>query len=334
MRVNIISETEFFSGSKNQGVHTAYFNIVQMLKQRGVEVVVNSKGKADITHLQTIGPLSLYKLLSSRPTVISAHLVPDSFVGSLVLAKYWYWEAKMYLRFFYNRGNLVLAVAPKVRDELVKIGVKKRIEVFPNPIDTKVFHPDQKLRQEGRKLLGLKSEDKVAICVGQVQPRKGTADFLKTAQRLPKVKFVWVGGRPMGKLTSETAGLDKQLAKAPKNFSIFDNIDYSKMPSVYNAADVFFFPSFQENAPMAVIEAAATGLPLLMRDLSEYKLLYPANYLVAEGVGFEKELEKLLADKKYYANWQKQALNLANNFSFATLGDKLVNYYQELLDNR
>lgn len=333
MKVNIISETEFFAGSKNQGVHTAYFNMVQMLKQKEVEVIINSKGKADITHIQTIGPLSLYKILSSRPTVISAHVIPDSFVGSIVLARYWYWEAKMYLRFLYNRADLVLAVAPKVKDELQKIGVNKRIEVFPNPIDTKVFKKDKKLRIEGRKILGLSETDKIVICVGQVQPRKGVSSFLETARKLTKFKFVWVGGRPMAKLTAETSKLDEELAAAPENFSIFNNIAYSQMPAVYNAADIFFFPSFQENAPMAVIEAAATGLPLLMRGLEEYKLLYPNDYLVSDEQEFTKEIEKLLTDKKYYSTWQKKSLELANHFSFATLGDKLVNYYQELITN-
>lgn len=330
MKVNVVSETEFFP--KGQGVHSAYVNMVEMLRENGVEVLINSRFRADVTHSHTIGPLSFYYSLRNHPNVISAHVIPDSFLGSLVGAKYWYWEAKKYLAFFYNRADLVLAVAPKVKEELIKIGVKKRIEVFPNPINRKVFLENKDLKSKGRLQFGFKKEDRLILGVGQVQPRKGVEDFIATADSLPDYKFLWVGGRPFKKFTAETEKLDHLLKNKPKNLSVIDNLDYQFMPLIYNSADLFFFPSYQENAPMAVIEAASCGLPLIMRSLEEYRLLYPkGSYLTASSQTFVENIKMLTGDEKAYAKAKQASQELAHEFSFQALGPKLINFYQELL---
>jgi 1,2-diacylglycerol-3-alpha-glucose alpha-1,2-galactosyltransferase len=333
LTVNMISETEF--GRQSTGVHTAYLNISKMLRSKGVEVLVNSKVKADITHLQTAGRYSVYKLLTNKPTVASAHVVPQSFLGSLVGvvgAKYWYWEAKSYLSFFYNRANLVLAVAPKVATQLAEIGVKTRVEVFPNPVDRKVFYSSEKLRIEARKKFGISAEKTVVLAVGQQQPRKGIEDFWNVAQELPELEFVWVGGRPFGKLGADNQKIDFLLSHQPKNVKVITEVNYQQMNLIYNLADTFFLPSYQENAPMAVIEAASCGLPLILRDIPEYELLYKEGYLKGKNETFTKIVERISSDRDYYKKAREDALKLADKFSFGVLGDKLLTLYREVLE--
>jgi len=329
MKINVISESEFFP--KGHGVHTAYLNHVAMLKKLNIEVITNSLKKADVVHIETIGPFGLYKLLSSPKTVVSAHVIPASFEGSLAGTKYWLGSAKKYLRFFYNRANLVLAVAPKVKSELEKIGVQQRIEILPNPIDTLVFRKDEKLRMLGRKRFGLDKDNKVILGVGQVQPRKGIKDFIRIAQQLPEFTFIWVGSQPFGALTAQSEELQQLLKFPPKNFILAGGVPYSIMPQVYNAADIFFFPSYQENAPMAIIEAASCGLPLVLRDLEEYKLLYKEGYLTGrKNIEFKKHIQRLFFDKKLFEKQSKASFLLAQKFSFEALGNKLLQYYQNL----
>ncbi|HVZ58455.1 MAG TPA: glycosyltransferase, partial [Patescibacteria group bacterium] len=134
MTINIISETPYFP--KAHGVHTAFLNQVEMLRQTGETVWVNSSRKADITHSHTLGLYSYYKIRRNHPSVITAHVIPDSLVGSLKGVAIWGGFAISYLRHIYNSADLVLAVAPRVETELRATGVKTRIEVFPNPINT------------------------------------------------------------------------------------------------------------------------------------------------------------------------------------------------------
>src|SRR3989344_5633216 len=294
MKINIISESEFFP--KNHGVHTAYLNHVSMLK-----------------------------------IVVSAHVMPSSFEGSYIGAKYWSGSARKYLKFFYNKADLVLAVAPKVKLELRKIGVTQRIEIFPNAIDTVMFRRDEALRSLGRKRFRLDKDKKVILGVGQVQPRKGISYFIKIAKELPEFTFIWVGDKPFKGLTAENEELRQLLRYPPKNFISAGGFPYSKMPQVYNAADIFFFPSFQENASMSIIEAASCGLPLILRDLEEYRLLYKEGYLSArKSDEFKKHIQRLFSNKNLFEQQRKESFNLARKFSYEALGNKLLNYYQDL----
>jgi len=329
MKINVISESEFFP--KGHGVHTAYLNHVAMLKKLNLEVITNSLKKTDVVHIETIGPFGLYKLLSSPKTVVSAHVIPASFEGSLAGTRYWLGSAKRYLRFFYNKANLVLAVAPKVKSELEKMGVKQRIEILPNPVNTLVFKRDAELRILGRKRFGLNKDGRVILSVGQVQPRKGIGDFIKIAQELPELTFIWVGNQPFGALTTQSEELQQLLKFPPKNFISVGGVPYSKMPQVYNSADIFFFPSYQENASMSIIEAASSGLPLVLRDLAEYRLLYKEGYLAcSKNKEFKENILGLFSDKKLFEKQSKASLLLAQKFSFEALGNKLISYYKSL----
>lgn len=82
MKINLISESEFTV--QGHGVHTAFIEMYNGLKSAGFEVEKNGKIPADIVHIHTIGPYSLAKLLfASGKKIVSAHVVPESFVGSL-----------------------------------------------------------------------------------------------------------------------------------------------------------------------------------------------------------------------------------------------------------
>ncbi|HEX8390151.1 MAG TPA: hypothetical protein VF597_01915, partial [Candidatus Saccharimonadales bacterium] len=111
LKVSVVSESEF--SVQGHGVHTAYVELTNALKKLSdVEVVVNQRGPADITHLHTVGIYALRRLLwDKNKKVVSAHILPASLVGSLVGAKVWLPLAKAYLRWFYNKADLVFAVS-------------------------------------------------------------------------------------------------------------------------------------------------------------------------------------------------------------------------------
>ena len=328
MKVKLISESAFTI--KEHGVHTAFLQIKKLLEDQGVEVIVNSFDRADITHIHTIGPYSLAQLLKNEKTVVSAHVIPESFQDSLVLANYWKGGAESYLRYFYNKADMVLAVAPKVKDVLKKLRVESKIEVFPNPIDITSFKRDEKAREKIRDKHNFNQKDFIVISVGQIQTRKGVLDFLQTARRLPRIKFVWIGGKPFGKLTKIDKELEEKLKIPLQNALFLGSRAVEEMPNYYNMADVFFMPSYQENAPMAILEAGATSLPLVLRDLEEYKMLYGEGYLSREG--FTDIISKLKDDISFREKYSNEAHELAEKFSFKFLGPKLLNIYKKVIN--
>src|SRR3989344_2610319 len=309
LKVKLISESTFTI--KEHGVHTAFVQTKRMLEEQGVDVLVNSFGEADVTHIHTVGPYSLVHLLRDKKVVVSAHVVSNSFVGSIIFASYWLPVAKIYLKFFYNKADLVLAVAPKVKDELVELGVKSKIEIFPNPISIKTFKKDSLAGRRLREKYRFSEDDFIVLGSGQVQERKGVANFIETAEKLPKIKFVWVGGKPFGKLTEIDQSLEKKVANPPKNVFFLGQKVPEEMADHYSLADIFFLPSFQENAPVAVLEAAAVGLPLVLRDIVQYRMLYGEDYLPSESKGFADIIAKLAREQDFKEEYSARALELS-----------------------
>ena len=329
--VNILSESEGFEA---QGVHTAFVDMVEALKARGdVDVFVNSTERCDLLHAHTFGPRYwLRRGPYPGRRLMTAHVVPGSFIGSLALAKYWAPFSDWYLKFSYNSADVVLCVAPQVKRDLEKIGVKTRMEVLTNPVNEARFFVSPEKRAEGRKLLGLGEGEKVCLCVGQIQPRKGVAEFLDTAAALPGVKFVWLGGRPFKRLTADFDALNTRMAHAPKNALFAGVFKLDQMPALYSAADLFFFPSYQENCALAINEAMACGIPMLLRDNPEYAELYGDSFMKAvDAPGYAGLISQFFDSGELRASYSQKSLLAATKFGVKAFSQRLMEIYSSLL---
>jgi 1,2-diacylglycerol-3-alpha-glucose alpha-1,2-galactosyltransferase len=329
--VNILSESEGFEA---QGVHTAFVDMVAALqKRKDVKVLTNGTDRCDLLHAHTFGPRYwLRRGPYAGRRLMTAHVVPGSFIGSLALAEYWAPISDWYLKFAYNSADVVLCVAPQVKRDLQKIGVRTRMEVLTNPVNEDRFFPSTSARHAGRKLLKLKAGDKVCLCVGQIQPRKGVAEFMDTAALMPGIKFIWLGGRPFKRLTAGFAELNEKIKKAPKNVIFAGTFKLEQMAALYNAADLFFFPSYQENCALAINEAMACGIPMLLRDNPEHEELYGPSFLKAlDAAAYAAQIKRFFASAPLRRQLRSKALKAAKSFSVKTFTEKLVGIYRSLL---
>lgn len=330
--VNLISESEF--SVQGHGVHTAFVEMRDSLRKLpGVKVSVNAKGKFDIVHVHTPGPYSIRKLLTTgRKKVISAHVVPDSFVGSLKAATLWRPLAKLWLRFLYNRADLVLAVSDYTEQELKKLGVKKPIEVMYNTIDTAKYTNSPAKKRAARKKLQIRPDAFVVVGSGQVQPRKRVDVFVDMAKKLPDVEFVWVGGVPFGAVAADNARMQKMMKNAPKNLKFTGVIPLEEVADYYRAADVFVLPSEQETFGLVVVEAAAAGLPVVLRDIHDYDTTFRNGVVMASSDDdFTSKVMKLRNDKTYMKESTVSAKKIVERFDSSAGAGRLVQFYRSLL---
>lgn len=334
IRVNMVSESEI--SVQGHGVHTAYEEMAAALEKRDdVEVIRGRFGETvpcDIVHLHTIGPRTWRKLLQRGPKkVISAHVVPDSFIGSIVLAKYWAFAARWYMRWFYNKADLVFAVSKEAQADLEKLGVRSPIEVLYNFIDTSKYGHPGVSRQEGRRKLGIPSEAFTVIGVGQVQPRKRVDCFLTAAAAMPDVHFVWVGGMPFGKVAADTARMKKMMDQAPSNVHFPGIMPLEDMVGYYHAADLFWLPSEQETFGLVVVEAAAAGLPVMVRDIADYDDTFGDDALRASDQDAMLVIQKLASDPVFYQGQKQKSKAIAERFDSVAAAERLVKSYRQLV---
>jgi 1,2-diacylglycerol-3-alpha-glucose alpha-1,2-galactosyltransferase len=328
MRVNVISESAFTV--QGHGVHSAFEDTVQSLrKYTDCDVAANTSRRADVVHIHTTGPYALKKLLWDRGAkVVSAHVTPESFVGSLVGAKYWYRLAKVYLRWFYNRADAVLAVSGETAGELKAMGVKRPVYLVPNTIETADFKSSKGAREAARGKFDIGENQFVVMACGQVQPRKGIDVFVEAAREVPQAMFVWVGGIPFKGLAAEQSKMQALMKKHPPNVKFTGLVPRSEVEAWYRAADLFFLPSEQETFGLVIVEAAAAGLPLLLRDLEQYRQTFGGGYECGGNDNFAGLIERFETDKKFYSKWRQASETVAKRYDAHQGAQRLLEVYQ------
>jgi len=327
MRVNVLSESAFTVGG--HGVHTAYVEDLAMLRRTpGLDVLANSLRRADVHHAHTVGPYAMSLMRAGRVRVVTAHLTAGSLRGSLRGDRYWHSSFIKHLRTSYNSADAVVAVSGSVETELKSMGVVKPIHVVPNSVDIAAVRKLSGSRVESRERLGVKADEFVVMGVGQVQPRKGISAFVECARALPQVRFQWVGGTIFGPLADRRNEMRSLVSRAPQNLSFVGPVDRSEVLWRLAAADLFFLPSTQENCPMAVLEAAAVGLPILLRDIAAYGDLFGSGCCYGGEETFVRQIEELIDDREALAALSRKASVLSSRFDSTAKSSRMLEVYR------
>ena len=330
--VDMISESEFTV--QGHGVHTAYKEITDALRKRkDIDIEVNSKRPSDIIHIQTMGLYSFRHLIrKGGKKVVSAHIVPDSFIGSIKGAKYWKPLGRMWLKFFYKKADLFLACSGMVADELINDMKVPKTKVLYNTIDMSRYRHSAAEKKLARKKLDLKDNDFVVMGNGQVQPRKRLDILIKAAKKMPDVKFFWVGGIPFKNLGADYHAMQNMIKSAPDNLTVTGVIPLEAVKDYYVAADLFVLPAMQENHPMCVLEAAGAGLPIILRDIPQYDDTFKGDAVMAKTDDeFLDLIDLLRKDKKAYSKACLGAGKIAKRFDSSAGAERLVEFYRSLI---
>jgi glycosyltransferase involved in cell wall biosynthesis len=184
------------------------------------------------------------------------------------------------LRAVLGRADAVLAVSSSQVDELVDLGADAAaITVIPNGTD---FCPAPEQRAASRFELGLATDDVAALLVGRLEAQKRVdvfIDALSTAQaRAPQLIGLVAGVGPDADALAEHAdavGIRMRFLGRRDD-----------MPSVLSAVDILCMTSDVEAAPYAVLEAMASGLPVIatrVGSLPEVIVEHQTGILVAPG---------------------------------------------------
>lgn len=331
LKIHVVSETPFVM--TGTGVHTAFVEQVALLKEKkDVKVVVNEEGWGDLMHCHTYGLYYFWKGRKYKGKRIhTAHVIPDSTKGSLPLSKLLMPLTRRFFKKVFSYADVVIALSPMVEEAILALGVKTRIVKIYNPVLISKWKRTDENRQRGRELLQLSEDKKVILGVGQLQGRKGLEDFLNIAEAIPEATFVWVGGRPFGKMTEGVKRINTCIKKASQHIHFAGMFDLNDMPAIYAAADIFLFPSYQENCPLAPLEAAACGMPVLYRDIREYTLLYKHPYLKAKTTAAYIELtKKLLHEPEFYEQGLQISAELIKQFDQEKIRQELIDLYRNL----
>ena len=153
---------------------------------------------------------------------------------------------------------------------LARIGVPRRkLVLLGNGVELHRFHPGQEgRRQRARTDLALDQDALVVGVVARLVWQKGFRELFAAAETLrerhPEVVFVVVGGSDPDK-TDAIPPAEIAALGGRGQFVFAGERDH--MEDIYPAFDLFVLPSYREGFPRSVMEAAASGLPVIATDI-------------------------------------------------------------------
>jgi glycosyltransferase involved in cell wall biosynthesis len=168
-------------------------------------------------------------------------------------------------RWTLRRADAVRVVNEGERLACIRHGVAAdRICVAPAPVDVGRFQVAAARERVAamRAKLDIAADAPVAIWVGRPERFKDFPTlleaFARVHARLPAARLILVGNLAIPAITDRTAAL--HLAPAVR---LTGPVAHADLPSVYQAADVYMHSSYYEGLGLVMIEAAASGLPVV-----------------------------------------------------------------------
>ena len=151
------------------------------------------------------------------------------------------------------------------------------VTLIPNGVDRERFRPDPVLGAAFRERYGIDEEERVVLSVAQMTPRKGIYDFFALAALHPEIRFVWIGGLPYSVLSKDYARITALRERAGPNVLFTGYVERIEAP--YAAADAFFMGSHAETFGLVILEALASGLPVIARSIPEFREIFGPSVL-------------------------------------------------------
>ncbi len=233
-----------------------------------------------------------------------------------------------------NLGDQVVVPSPKFRRLLLEQNVRKPIHTIPNGIDLSNF---KKAKSPGsfRARLGLKPDAPILLSVGRVDPEK-RLDFLISAfahmaDQFPEAHLVFAGDGGARK------DLEKKAAstKANERIHFLGMVNRADLPDLLHDATIFLSASTTEVHPISVIEAIASGLPIVavQDEAFEGMIVNGENGQMTplDVDAFNAAIIDLLSDDAKMERYGKRSMEFSQKFSIQGQVEALEDLYMEAI---
>ena len=187
-----------------------------------------------------------------KPLVVKVH-------GSDVNVMTNYFLRRKMIKFAFNRAFKITPVSYPLKDKIVSLGIPAaKVETIENGMNVTMFKKMDK--KECRQTLGLGSDKKHVVYVGNLVPIKGIQFLVEAFKYLPKDVTLSVVGD--GELRPELEANVKRWQLEDRVY-FFGRLPHDKIPYWLNAADIFCLPTLNEGCPNVILEAIACGTPIV-----------------------------------------------------------------------
>ncbi|CAM6099420.1 unnamed protein product [Calypogeia fissa] len=216
--------------------------------------------KPDIIHasspgIMVFGALIIAKLLSA-PIVMSYHThvpmyIPKYTFSWLVTPMWWV------IRLLHRAADWTLVVSQVLGKELRNKGAAAadRIGVWSKGVDSESFHPRFKSYEKRVELTKGHPETPLIVHVGRLGAEKNLDFLKKVMEQIPEAHIAFIGDGPYRK------DLEKMFDGTKVTFT--GMLSGEELSQAYASGDIFITPSETETLGFVVLEAMASGVPVV-----------------------------------------------------------------------
>ncbi|MFJ3665261.1 glycosyltransferase [Streptomyces sp. NPDC090106] len=230
-------------------------------------------------------------------------------------------------------GRSTVAVSPTVADRLRRWGVPEpRIEVVPNGIDLPRFRFDPIERLRTRRRLGLPEDAYVVGGIGRLAAGKRFDVLIRALARLPEdCWLLLVGGgaeESVLRRTAREAGVMDRVLFTGERPAVPDGSPGPGLPALAAAMDLLASPSPEEAFGLAVVEALASGLPVLYASCPAVEdLPAPAAPAARRVRGGDEEFARAIAAVRAGGPRPRTAPDAAHHYCITRSAARLMDVY-------
>jgi len=191
-------------------------------------------------------------------------------------------------RWTFNQADVVFCYTDVDKQRVRELGVRSRIEVVSNGIDTERFTP------EGPESELIDAEGPVVLFVGRFaegkRPWLAVEAFAEVLEAYPDAELYLCGD---GALRED---LEAQVAELGigESVTFLGHVPYDEMPKVYRSGDVLVLPSRAEGVPRTVLEAMASGNAIVTSRLKQIEDIVNSAGRTVEDMSAESLSDSLL----------------------------------------
>ena len=286
------------------------------------------KYNLDLLHTQYISPLPSYSktVITLHDILFESHPKFFSMVFKL--------RSKVLMRLSAVRSEHIFTVSEFSKTEISeRYGIEgKNISVIYNGVDQDKFYPGTSGKQPiiDRGLV----PGEYILTVGRLEPRKNHELLIRAYARLKtSLPLVLVGQKHFG-----YHHIEKTIAEfgLSERVQLIQDVGDGELPSFYRHARVFVYPTWAEGFGMPVIEAMASGVPVITSNTTSIPEVVGCGGILIDPSSVDEVTDALYQVLKGDALSEalaKYGIKRAKLYDWNAAAQRVKDVYQQILEN-
>ena len=266
-------------------------------------------------------PAHTIPLIHGKKTVVTLHDIGFKYFPELYtpLERIYH---DICMRFSVKHATRIIAISDATKDDLIKIykADPKKIEVIYHGYDKDKYSPGNKREDKSEHI---KKLGEYIFFIGRLEAKKNVKNLIKSygiLRQNPKISHKLVlAGRP-GFMYEE---IKETINGLPKNIRAdvieLGYVDDTRVSELMRSASVFFFPSYFEGFGMPLLEAMASGIPVVASNTTSIPEIVKDAGLLSDPDDpstFAKNISIMILDKKTRDHYIERGLDRSKEFSW------------------